>query len=121
MLIVGSLKRLGDEVLNAKLRNPWIVAVLLVGLVGATIPAYSAPAKKADFLSACLPCHGLDGIGRDVEIPNLAGQNEAYLLNQLRAFHQGRRPHKEMLYISRKMTDEDMRALAAYYASLPPR
>jgi cytochrome c553 len=112
------LKRLGDEVLNAKLRNPWIVAVLLVG---ATIPAYSAPAKKADFLSACLPCHGLDGIGRDAEIPNLAGQNEAYLLNQLRAFHQGRRPHKEMLYISRKMTDEDMRALAAYYASLPPR
>jgi cytochrome c553 len=105
-------------VLNAKIRTSWIIAVLLVG---AASPALSAPAEKAEFLSACLPCHGLDGIGRDVEIPNLAGQNEAYLLNQLRAFHQGRRPHKEMLYISRKMTDQDMRALAAYYASLPPR
>ena len=118
MLIVGALTRFGDGLLNAKIRTPWIVAVLLAG---AALPAFSAPPKIADFLSACLPCHGLDGIGRDAEIPNLAGQNEAYLLNQLRAFHQGRRPHKEMLYMSRKMTDEDMRALAAYYASLPPR
>ena len=84
-------------------------------------PGLLRAGRKEDFLSGCVPCHGLDGIGRDVEIPNLAGQNEAYLLNQLRAFHQGRRPHKEMLYMSRKMTDEDMRALAAYYASLPPR
>src|SRR5271157_3013570 len=103
-----------SRVLNAKALNLSIVAVLLA-CAGA--PALSAP----DFLSRCLPCHGLDGIGRDVEIPNLAGQNEAYLLNQLRAFRQGRRPHKEMRYMSRKLTDEDMRALAAYYASLPPR
>ncbi len=72
-------------------------------------------------LESCIPCHGLDGIARDAEVPNLAGQNEAYLLNQLRAFHQGRRIHTEMLYMSRKMTDEDMQALAAYFSSLPPR
>jgi cytochrome c553 len=87
----------------------------------AAAPAGAEPASRADLLASCVPCHGVDGIGRDAEIPNLAGQNEAYLLNQLRAFHQGRRAHKEMLYMSRKMSDEDMQALAAYFAGLPAR
>jgi cytochrome c553 len=97
------------------------LAGLLLGALLLAAAAGAAPAQRPDFLKGCIPCHGLDGIGRDAEIPNLAGQNEVYLANQLRAFKKGRRPHKEMLYMSRKMTDEDMRALAAYYASLPPR
>ena len=31
----------------------------------------------------------------------------------------GKRPHKEMRYMGRHMTDEDMRVIAEYYASLP--
>jgi cytochrome c553 len=95
-------------------------AALLAAVV--VMPALAAPAPApSEFLSGCIPCHGLDGIARDAEVPNLAGQNEAYLFNQLRAFHEGRRVHKEMLYMSRKMTEQDMSALAAYFSSLPPR
>jgi cytochrome c553 len=97
---------------------------LLGFLALAAAPAFAERAfaePEGGLLAACVPCHGTDGIGRDAEIPNLAGQNEVYLLNQLRAFRKGRRPHKEMLYMSRKMSDRDMQALAAYYASLPPR
>ena len=104
--------------LNAKGAMLALRAVLMAAC--ACAPAFAAPGQN-EFLSGCIPCHGLDGIGRDAEVPNLAGQNEAYLFNQLRAFHQGRRVHKEMLYMSRKMTEQDMRALAAYFASLPPR
>lgn len=94
----------------------------LLGLLAlAAAPAFAEPASRADLLATCVPCHGVDGIGRDAEIPNLAGQNETYLLNQLRAFRDGRRTHKEMFYISRKMTDDDIQALAAWFASLPPR
>jgi cytochrome c553 len=87
----------------------------------AAAPALAEPAHRGDPLASCVPCHGMDGIGRDAEIPNLAGQNEVYLRNQLRAFRQGRRTHKEMLYMSREIGDEDIRALAAYFARLPPR
>ncbi len=103
---------------------PFALARAALAALAATCllaPARGEPVHKADLLESCVPCHGMDGIGRDAEIPNLAGQNEAYLYNQLRAFRDGRRAHKEMLYMSRTMSDDDMRALAAYFANLPPR
>lgn len=102
-------------------RSPSFVVIAALAAAGAVFPAFAGPARSPDQLSSCVPCHGLDGIGHDAEVPNLAGQNQAYLYNQLRAFHEGRRKHKEMDYMSRKMTDEEMRALAAYFAGLPPR
>jgi cytochrome c553 len=54
-------------------------------------------------------------------VPILAGQNQPYLLNQLHAFQSGKRPHKEMRYMTRKLTEEEMEAIAAYFSSLPPR
>jgi cytochrome c553 len=87
----------------------------------ALTPCGAEPARQSDPPESCVPCHGRDGIGRDAEIPNLAGQNETYLYNQLRAFRDGRREHREMAYVSRTMSDEDMRGLAAYFAALPPR
>ena len=84
---------------------------------------WAAPGRAAetDLVGACVPCHGLDGIGRDSEIPNLAGQNEVYLFKQLKAFRAGRRPHREMQYMSRHMSEDEMRSLAAYFANLSPR
>ncbi|WP_406858161.1 c-type cytochrome [Alsobacter sp. KACC 23698] len=86
----------------------------------ASAPAQAQQVRRAPVqVDACAPCHGVDGIARDVEVPHLAGQNEAYLLNQLRAFRTGARKHKEMRYMSRHMTEQDFEALAAYYAALP--
>jgi cytochrome c553 len=69
----------------------------------------------------CAPCHGAEGVAPDSEVPHLAGQNERYLFNQLMAFRSGRRPHREMRFMARELSPEDMAALAAYYAALPPR
>lgn len=89
-------------------------AVILAG------PAYGQSAPP-DLVADCVPCHGADGIAKFAEVPNLAGQNALYLLDQLRAFHTGKRAHKEMRYMARKMTEEEMEAIAAYFAGLPPR
>jgi cytochrome c553 len=89
----------------------------------AVLFAASAAAQQAgpDLVSGCAPCHSADGIARSGAVPNLAGQNQPYLLNQLRAFHTGKRAHKEMRYMSRNMTEKEMEAIAAYFSSLPPR
>jgi cytochrome c553 len=65
----------------------------------------AAPACAQQFdpqlISGCAACHGADGISRFGEVPNLADQNQPHLLNQLRVFHTGKRPRKEMGYMSR--------------------
>lgn len=97
--------------------------LLAIGQITTVISWVSAtPVVAGDLpviLSECAACHGADGVGRDVEIPNLAGQHERYLYLQLQNFKSGKRPHKEMRYESRHLTDEEMRDVSHYYAQLP--
>lgn len=96
-------------------------AVLLLSL--ACVGGAGAEQKYdlAKVVAECAACHGPDGIGNDVEIPNLAGQHDQYLYTQLQHFKSGRRPHKEMAFESRHLTDDEMRDLARYYSQLPAR
>lgn len=92
------------------------VAALLLALAA---PAAAEPGPAG--IEGCMPCHGADGIARDSEVPHLAGQNERYLFNQMLAFRTGKRAHKEMRFMARAMSTEEIAAIAAYYAALPPR
>lgn len=84
-------------------------------------PALAEPKYDlAKVIAECAACHGPDGVGNDVEIPNLAGQHDRYLYTQLQHFKSGRRSHKEMAYESRHLTDEEMLDIARYYSQLPP-
>lgn len=82
-------------------------------------PLSAQQVKQPVGIEACAPCHGYDGIAKDVEVPHLAGQNVVYLYNQLRAFRTGERKHKEMRYMSRHLSAKELEAFAEYYASLP--
>ena len=73
--------------------------------------------QKAD---KCAVCHGLDGLAKIAEAPNLAGQNEQYLLAQLTAFKNRQRQHPEMRYVARELTERELDALVVYYSQLPP-
>jgi cytochrome c553 len=93
---------------------------LLAGIaLCACMPAIADP--RAITIAACAACHGADGVAPDSEVPHLAGQNERYLLNQMLAFRSGRRQHREMRFMTHELTDAQVAAIAAYYASLPPR
>jgi cytochrome c553 len=65
----------------------------------------------------CGACHGAAGEGMSV-FPRLAGQHPVYLLAQLQAFRSKARDNAIMFPNVEHMTDEQMRALAAYLASL---
>ena len=83
--------------------------------------AFGQPNAPPTAAAACAPCHGLDGIGHDVEIPNIAGQHIVYLREQLLAFKVGKRKHAEMQYIGRHLTGQEINELALYYSTLPHR
>ena len=96
-----------------------VAPLLAAWALAATQPALAEP--RGSSVEQCGACHGLDGIARDTEVPHLAGQNERYLFNQMMAFRNKKRPHKEMRFMARDMTVAEIAAIAAYYASLPPR
>lgn len=94
-----------------------VLAALLLG----SLTAGAQEQRPRDHIIQCFQCHGDDGVAKDRDVPHIAGQQEAYLYNQMKAFRSGKRQHKEMRVMSRDMTEEEMREIAAYFASLPPR
>ncbi|AWI85327.1 cytochrome C [Alloyangia pacifica] len=74
--------------------------------------------SEADAPEACVSCHGADGIALLPEAPNLAGEVNIYIDTQLKAFRTGKRKHDIMSSIAAEMTDEDIRAVADWYAAV---
>lgn len=69
----------------------------------------------------CSYCHGADGNSGKSLIPNLAGQDAHYLLDQIERFADGRRDDFIMSPLARRMTPEEKLALAVYYSNSTPR
>jgi cytochrome c553 len=66
----------------------------------------------------CATCHGPLGVSSAPDAPHLAGQPKIYLTAQLKAFRGGSRRHEVMNVIAKPLSDEDIEALADWYASL---
>lgn len=67
---------------------------------------------------ACQTCHGMDGIARLPDAPNLAAQPAAYLERELRAYRSGARRNEVMSVAAKALSDDDIRDLAAYYSAI---
>lgn len=66
----------------------------------------------------CQACHGLDGLAKTPDAPNIAGQVEPYLIAQLQAFKTGARKSEAMSVVAPGLSDADIDNLAAYYAAI---
>jgi cytochrome c553 len=88
-------------------------------LASAAAPAFAADVKAGRTKAlACQACHGLDGISKVPDAPNIAGQTEAYLATQLRAFKAGTRKSEAMSVMASTLSDRDIDDLAAYFAAI---
>ncbi len=67
----------------------------------------------------CKVCHGEAGISPKPEIPNLAGQNPVYIVDQFQRFADGRRNDLAMSDLGKGFSEEDKIKLALYYSRLP--
>lgn len=70
--------------------------------------------------AACGACHGIDGNSTDPQYPKLAGQHAPYIVTQLHSFKSGARQNAIMLGMATPLSDQDMRDIAAYFASKQP-
>ena len=94
-------------------------------LRGATAHAQDAaqpaapPPEIADKVELCATCHGADGLPVVEKAPIIHGQHAFYILTELRDYRAGRRANDTMAPIAKDLSDDDMKALATYFAGLP--
>lgn len=89
-------------------------------LLATAVHAADGPvaAGKARASTACAVCHGPLGLAMAPNTPNLAGQPEPYLIEQLKNYRSGKRAHEVMSVIAKPLSDQDIDNLAQWYASL---
>ncbi|MEE3500117.1 c-type cytochrome [Acidiphilium acidophilum] len=91
--------------------------------LGKTIALHGAGVGTAHVIPACASCHAAGGLGRAPAFPRLAGQPEQYLEAQLIDWRKGSRNESNlhlMRNIAKDLTAQQIKAVAQYYASLPP-
>lgn len=95
------------------------IAACCALLTGAGVAlADGDPAAGRAKSAICVACHGPQGISSNTQWPNLAGQQEQYLIKQLKAFRDGERQDPLMSAMAAGLSDEDIDNLAAWYNSL---
>ncbi len=93
------------------------VASLLLVSANISMAGGDAAAGKAKS-ATCAGCHGAEGISANPLWPNLAGQQGAYMVKQIKAFRDGTRSDPMMSPMAKPLSDADIDNLAAYFSSL---
>jgi cytochrome c553 len=120
------------------MRHALTLAVLLLGSTQATLAQdperFTWTKEKFDFVASgdaaegkqvakqyrCKKCHNSDGISDDPEVPSIAGQRPTYLYKQMQDYKSGARDNREMYKVMRRLSDDEMADVAAYYTTLEP-
>src|ERR1700719_4890413 len=84
------------------------IGACLVIVSAAQAEAGDAKAGRAKAESVCGVCHGVDGLAKIPEAPNLAGQSESYLTEQIAAFQSGERINELMSVVVQDLSETDI-------------
>ena len=98
-----------------------LVATMLAAAIACGSPLHAADiaAGKAK-AELCVGCHGENGISQMENMPSLAAQPDLFIQWQLVFFRAGTRKNEQMQPIVEQLSNEDIRNLGAYFASLEP-
>jgi cytochrome c553 len=69
----------------------------------------------------CIGCHSIPGYQASFphvyRVPKIGGQSQQYIEAALKEYRSGSRRHPTMVGIAKGLTDEEIAAVAAYYAA----
>lgn len=85
-----------------------------------TTPSPDALAAEVP-VSMCIGCHSIPGYQASFpyvfRVPKIGGQTQQYIESALKAYRQGARNHPSMTAVAKGLTDQQISAVAAYYAA----
>src|SRR5712692_3150238 len=94
-------------------------AILEMGMTLAlAVPLAHAADEIEPKAQLCAACHGANGVATDPKtIPVIWGQEQSYLMKQLRDFRNGERSSAIMSPLAKNLAEGDLRKIAAYFAA----
>ena len=94
-----------------------LLALAALAALATPVHARDLAAGAAKAKEVCAACHGMDGNSATPDYPKIGGQYEDYLAKALRDYKSGARKNPIMAGFAGALTPQDIRNLAAYYAS----
>jgi cytochrome c553 len=94
-----------------------ILFVIVISLLASSGVQAGDPVAGKEKSQACQACHGADGNSPAPNFPKLAGQYQNYLLRALMDYKSGARKNPIMSAQVAALSEQDMKDLAAYFAS----
>ena len=98
--------------------------LIMTALMALSPAAFALDGAELYKTKTCFTCHGKDGNTTIMpSYPKIAGQNEAYALQQMKDIKSGKRANgmsAAMKGIMHLVSDEEMEALAKYLSTLQP-
>lgn len=98
----------------SRIKYLWSIFALVTAQQAWSADINAGKAKAA----SCFACHGPNGVSANPLYPSLAGQQDQYLIKQMKAFKEGQRADAVMNPMAKALSDEDINNLAAYFSSL---
>ncbi len=96
-------------------------ALLAACLISAPASAQGDAAAGRTKAYTCTGCHGIPGymnVYPSYHVPKLGGHTEEYIVTALKAYAEGDREHPTMEAQARGLSEQDIRDIAAYFATL---
>jgi cytochrome c553 len=112
------------KIINSRDKLPTVLVAIFFSAVGQAEETAIIPQEVIQtMVQDCETCHGLSGQGNrgSPPIPRLAGQQIFYIENQLKAFSERRRDHKDMNGVSHVLGPEMWSAVAKQFSNLNPK
>jgi cytochrome c553 len=101
-------------------KTPIACAMAAALLAAPTHAQQPTDARAASYLAAnCANCHGTTGNALGA-MPSLAGQPRAQIVDQLKAFRDGKRPATIMHQLSKGYTDQQIDLIADHFSRQKP-
>ena len=79
--------------------------------------AMAATPSAAMLGNTCAGCHGTDGSSQGPATPTIAGISSEYFIETMQAYKDGSRPSTIMTRIAKGYTDEEIKAMAGFFAN----
>jgi len=95
-----------------------VLSLIATGFLNGPALAGDPAAGRETARRVCQTCHGIDGAAIMPMVANLTGQQELYLIAQLKAFKSGKRRHEQMSIIAGMLSGEDIENVAVRYSGI---